>query len=111
LNNQLLQDYFAQHGVLRISVSLSQSSYHRVEGFTVLGIDYFFGDPIYNRTEDGFDRQAWMEKSKKQGHEAFPGWLKEVKAIYDTLLSSLTLADCSRYELTFRSGCALLCRR
>jgi hypothetical protein len=57
-------------------------------------MDYFFGDPINIHTEDGFDRQAWIEKSKKQAHEAFSGWLKEVKAIYGTVLSSLMFAEC-----------------
>ena len=52
-------------------------------GFTVLGLDYFFGDPIHLHTnEEGFDRTAWMAKSRKQAKEAFPKWIKEVREIY-----------------------------
>jgi hypothetical protein len=52
-------------------------------GFTVLGLDYFFGDPIHLHTnEEGFDRNAWITKSKQQANEAFPKWVKEVREIY-----------------------------
>lgn len=64
INAQLLQDYYASHG------------------FTVLGIDYFFGDPIHLHTEESFDRTAWMAKSKQQAKEAFPKWIKEVRETY-----------------------------
>jgi len=64
INAQLLQDYYASHG------------------FTVLGIDYFFGDPIHLHTEESFGRAAWMAKSKQQAKEAFPKWIKEVRETY-----------------------------
>jgi len=67
LNSQLLQDYYASHG------------------FTVLGIDYFFGDPVHLHTDEpGFDRAAWSAKSKQQAKEALPKWIKEVREIYGT---------------------------
>jgi len=64
-NAKLLQDYFASNG------------------FYVLGIDYFFGDPIHLHTEEaGWDRNAWFAKSKKQATEATPRWIKAVREIY-----------------------------
>ena len=52
-------------------------------GFTVLGIDYFFGDPVHlHANEEGFDRAAWSAKSKQRAKEAFPKWVKEVREIY-----------------------------
>lgn len=52
-------------------------------GFIVLGLDYFFGDPVHLHTDEaGFDKDAWMAKSKQQAREAFPNWIKEVRNIY-----------------------------
>jgi len=65
LNNQLVQDYFASFG------------------FTVLGIDYFLGDPIQNHENDP-DRPAWIAKSKKQAAEYTPRWVEAVKETYGT---------------------------
>jgi hypothetical protein len=46
----------------------------------VLGPDYFFGDPIQDHdNEEGFDKPAWMAKSKKQADECVPKWLEAVK--------------------------------
>jgi hypothetical protein len=54
-------------------------------GFIVLGIDYFFGDPIHlHKDEANFDRSAWSSKSKQQAKEAFPKWIKAVREIYGT---------------------------
>jgi len=65
LNNQLLQDYFAGRG------------------FTVLGPDYFFGDPVQNHTnEEGWDRPAWIAKSRKAAEECVPRWFEAVKEKY-----------------------------
>jgi len=62
LNNQLIQDYFAG------------------SGFVVLGIDYFFGDPLHLRLDEpNFDRQAWMAKAKEKAADAVPRWLKAVR--------------------------------
>jgi len=60
-NNFMLQDYFAS------------------QGFHVLGIDYFFGDPVYNHTEPRFDRKKWMRKSRKQAEESVPKWTVAVR--------------------------------
>ncbi|KAJ7689049.1 alpha/beta-hydrolase [Mycena rosella] len=64
LNNQLLQDYFAS------------------QGFYVLGIDYFLGDPIYIHTEADFDQTAWVDKSRKKADEITPKWLQEVRKMH-----------------------------
>ncbi|GLB36902.1 putative dienelactone hydrolase family protein [Lyophyllum shimeji] len=65
LNNQLIQDYFAEHG------------------FLVLGIDYFFGDAIYLHLEkEGFDRNAWIQNARQKAIPAFPGWLHKVRETY-----------------------------
>ncbi|KAG1742669.1 dienelactone hydrolase [Suillus paluster] len=63
LNNQLIQDYFASCG------------------YIVLGPDYFFGNAIPNHPPD-YDRKAWIESAWKPAMDAFPAWLKAVKAKY-----------------------------
>ena len=48
-----------------------------------MGADYFFGDPIQKHTdEEGFDRQAWFQKSRKQAEEAVPKWIEGVRQRY-----------------------------
>ncbi|KAF8798403.1 alpha/beta-hydrolase [Phlegmacium glaucopus] len=66
INAQLLQDYYASHG------------------FIVLGIDYFFGDPVHLHLEEGFDRKAWMSKYRERAKEVVPKWIKAVRDIYGT---------------------------
>ncbi|KAF6748759.1 Alpha/Beta hydrolase protein [Ephemerocybe angulata] len=68
INNELLQDYFA------------------TQGYTVLGIDYFFGDPAGLHVtpdlvsfEPGFDLNAWVAKSRKQAETAVPTWVEGVR--------------------------------
>ncbi|KAI6135934.1 Alpha/Beta hydrolase protein [Pisolithus sp. B1] len=64
-NSQLLQDYFA------------------TQGFTVLGIDYFFGDSYALHVNDpNFDRPTWREKSIDQAKTFTPGWVEAVKQKY-----------------------------
>ncbi|KAF5312968.1 hypothetical protein D9619_003749 [Psilocybe cf. subviscida] len=65
VNAQLVQDYFASHG------------------FHVLGLDYFFGDPISgHRGHPDFDQEAWLKKYREKAAEATPGWIKAVREIY-----------------------------
>ncbi|RXW15381.1 hypothetical protein EST38_g10474 [Candolleomyces aberdarensis] len=65
VNNQLLQDYFAS------------------EGFNVVGIDYFFGDPIQAHDgQPGFNMTAWFNKSREQAERALPGWIEAVRTKY-----------------------------
>ncbi|KAF5320336.1 hypothetical protein D9611_011262 [Ephemerocybe angulata] len=71
INNELLQDYFA------------------TQGYTVLGPDYFFGDPIglhvnpdLEPFDPNFDLNAWVAKSKKQADAAVPAWIDGVKKRY-----------------------------
>lgn len=67
LNSQLLQDYFA------------------TQGFTVLGIDYFFGDSYALHVNDpNFDRPTWREKSVNQAKTFIPGWVDAIKQRYGT---------------------------
>ena len=84
INAQLLQDYYASQGLFTISI-------HPIAfllfgfptpGFTVLGIDYFFGDPMHLHTEEGFNRDAYLAMSLQRAKNAFPAWLKEVREIY-----------------------------
>ncbi|EAU93580.2 hypothetical protein CC1G_02810 [Coprinopsis cinerea okayama7 len=65
VNAKLLQDFYAS------------------QGFYVLGIDYFLGDPIHLHLDSpDFDRAAWVAKSQKQAEEAVPKWLKAVTELY-----------------------------
>lgn len=51
----------------------------------MLGPDYFLGDPIQNHTDEpGFDRPAWVAKSRAQVDAHFPAWLDAVKQRYST---------------------------
>ncbi|KAJ6568955.1 Alpha/Beta hydrolase protein [Mycena capillaripes] len=64
INNQLLQDYFAS------------------QGFFVLGIDYFLGDPVYKHTEEGFSFEAWFPPARAKAVEVTPKWIEEVRKQY-----------------------------
>ncbi|KAF8186793.1 Alpha/Beta hydrolase protein [Pholiota molesta] len=65
INAKLLQDYFAS------------------QGFYVLGLDYFFGDPVQNHADEpGFDRAAWVKKVKGLADEATPRWIDAVREKY-----------------------------
>ncbi|KAF9042292.1 dienelactone hydrolase [Panaeolus papilionaceus] len=62
---QLLQDYFAS------------------QGFYVLGLDYFFGDPIQRHSkESNFNRDAWFSKSRELSEKAIPRWVEAVRDMY-----------------------------
>ncbi|KAH8113614.1 alpha/beta-hydrolase [Phellopilus nigrolimitatus] len=62
INNKLIQDYFAD------------------QGFIVVGIDYFLGDPIETHlNEAGFDWPAWLSKSESQSREYEPKWYEAIK--------------------------------
>lgn len=51
----------------------------------MLGIDYFFGDPVHLHLEEpGFDRPTWVAKSQKQAAESVPKWIEGVQKIYGT---------------------------
>ena len=52
------------------------------KGWLVVGIDYFKGDPVHIHTEEGFDRQGWMNGKRKLAAELVPGWTEAVKAKY-----------------------------
>ncbi|KAG9227518.1 hypothetical protein CCMSSC00406_0000836 [Pleurotus cornucopiae] len=65
VNNQLLQDSFAANGYL------------------VLGVDYFLGDPVQNHDgEQGFDRPAWFAKARVNAADVLPGWIDGVRQKY-----------------------------
>ena len=84
INAQLLQDYYASQGLFTISIhpiAFILFGFPRL-GFTVLGIDYFFGDPMHLHTEEGFDRDSYLAMSLQRAKKAFPAWLKEVREIY-----------------------------
>ncbi|PSN69951.1 alpha/beta-hydrolase [Corynespora cassiicola Philippines] len=60
------------------------------KGYTVLGVDYFRGDPVWKHrkhksdkeTEPGFDYDAWKEKHRAFADEAVPQWVQSVKEKY-----------------------------
>ncbi|KAJ7582192.1 dienelactone hydrolase [Mycena floridula] len=68
-NGKLLMDTFAK------------------EGFLVLGIDYFRGDPVQNHrkhrndteTDPGFDFEAWKGKHHAFADENVPKWMEAVR--------------------------------
>ncbi|KAF9235040.1 Alpha/Beta hydrolase protein [Melanogaster broomeanus] len=67
INNQLIQDYFASHG------------------FTVLGLDYFFGDRMETLVKDpAFKREVWRGKVVKDAMEHTPKWVEAVRERYGT---------------------------
>ncbi|KIM99096.1 hypothetical protein OIDMADRAFT_104937 [Oidiodendron maius Zn] len=58
-------------------------------GYTVLGLDYFNGDPVWkhrkNRHDNSspdFDYEAWKRKHMAFANEAVPKWVNEVKEKY-----------------------------
>jgi hypothetical protein len=67
----------AHHPVLRVRFCVSSFSVCvisiREVGFTVVGIDYFFGDPVHLRlNKPGFDRLTWRTKSVEQAKASVP---------------------------------------
>ncbi|KAF6744573.1 Alpha/Beta hydrolase protein [Ephemerocybe angulata] len=83
INNELLQDYFA------------------TQGYNVLGIDYFFGDPIGLHVspdlvpfDPTFDLNAWVVKSKNQADAAVPTWIEAVKRRYGSKAKYTAVGYC-----------------
>ncbi|KAJ7509478.1 Alpha/Beta hydrolase protein [Mycena galericulata] len=74
INGQLLCDYYAS------------------QGFLVLAIDYFRGDPVHlhrkdrddTTTEPGFDYEAWKNKHMAFAEVAVPKWIDAVKVQFGT---------------------------
>ncbi|KIJ54241.1 hypothetical protein M422DRAFT_154039 [Sphaerobolus stellatus SS14] len=66
INNQLLYDYFA------------------TQGFLILAVDYFEGDPIQNnRDKPGFDHKAWITPKLERAKEVIaPKWTEAVLEKY-----------------------------
>ncbi|KAH7906930.1 Alpha/Beta hydrolase protein [Hygrophoropsis aurantiaca] len=65
INSQLMQDYFAG------------------QGLTVVGIDYFDGDPVGpHLAEPGFDRAVWRDKSVARAVQWAPRWVESVRAMF-----------------------------
>ncbi|KAJ3494115.1 hypothetical protein NLJ89_g10877 [Agrocybe chaxingu] len=64
-NMKLIQDFYASNG------------------YTVLGPDYFFGDPIYPHLEDPtFNLTQWISEKVEIANEATPKWLEVVRQNY-----------------------------
>ena len=55
------------------------------KGRLEVGIDYSKGDPVHIHTEEGFDRQGWMNGKRKLAAELVPSWTEAVKAKYGGL--------------------------
>lgn len=91
------------------------------EGFLVLGLDYFRGDPVWkhrkNRhdttTEPDFDYDAWKDKHVAFADVAVPKWVAAVKKEYDSAgrkyacvgYVSMSITA-SVWHLTFSAGTA-----
>ena len=89
INAKLLQDYFASHGVYRSVIAQCLDRLTGWIGFHVLGLDYFFGDPIQNHSDEpDFDRAAWFTKVRGLAKEATPKWTEAVRKIYGMLAVS-----------------------
>jgi len=66
-NSQLIQDWFAS------------------KGYTVLGLDYFFGDRLEElMKQPDFDRETWRKKVDALAREYTPGWVEAVRQRYGT---------------------------
>ncbi|KAK0471535.1 hypothetical protein IW261DRAFT_1667118 [Armillaria novae-zelandiae] len=100
INNQLVQDYFAS------------------QGFVVVGIDYFLGDSFGFHTEQDFDRESWMEKSRQQALGLTPRWLNAIREKYGKSYRAIAhpgfltedhfrnikkplFISCAEYDITF----------
>jgi len=88
INAQLIQDYYALQGTSAcaqtfVGLLIGQA------GFTVVGIDYFYGDPIHlHLDEPGWDRLAWRTKSVEQAKDSLPKWVAGVKEMFGMMLFS-----------------------
>jgi len=60
-----------------------------LQGYVVLGPDYFFGDAVTNHTIEP-DRQTWIDNARKPAIDAFPAWLDAVKGRYGTWFDPVT---------------------
>jgi hypothetical protein len=98
LNSQLLQDYFASNGM---SFRLTRTYFTpHVKGFTVLGPDYFFGDPVQSHNnEPGFDRKAWISQAMERATEAVPKWIEAVREKYGESIDRFKFFECSMLNL------------
>ncbi|KAH8113618.1 alpha/beta-hydrolase [Phellopilus nigrolimitatus] len=87
INNKLIQDYFAD------------------QGFIVVGIDYFLGDPIHiHNDEPGFDRPAWMAKSQAQAREHEPKWFEAIKNRFGQEMKYTAVGYCFGAPFVCESG-------
>ncbi|KAG1736987.1 alpha/beta-hydrolase [Suillus lakei] len=77
INNQLIMDYYASHG------------------FTVLGLDYFFGEPIHECMDrPGFDRPAWIEKAFGNANTHTRPWADAVVKKYGSGVKYCAVGFC-----------------
>ncbi|KAJ3516041.1 hypothetical protein NLJ89_g1380 [Agrocybe chaxingu] len=84
INAKLVQDYFASHG------------------FIVLGIDYFFGDPIGHHLDDPtFDRSGWTSEARMRAKEEAPRWFPQVRKLYglDTIYCAVGICFGAAFAL------------
>ena len=84
INSQLIQNWFASKGN---HVFLPKQKYIYMVtlllGYTVLGLDYFFGDRLETLMQQpGFVRETWRDKSVAQAREYTPRWVEAVRQRY-----------------------------
>ena len=64
-----------------------------MKGFTVLGPDYFFGDPVQSHNnEPGFDSRAWASQAMIRATEAVPKWIEAVREKYGQSVDRFNLS-------------------
>lgn len=86
INAKLLQDYFASHGICQIRGITHSHTHLQVVGYTVLGIDYFFGDNISRHLgQDGFEMMPWAMSKFEKAQKETPRWIDEIRKIYGIL--------------------------
>jgi len=67
INSQLIQDWFAS------------------KGYTVLGVDYFFGDRLEElKKQPDFNTGSWIAKVVPRARECAPRWVEAVRQRYGT---------------------------
>ncbi|CDO68501.1 hypothetical protein BN946_scf184499.g26 [Trametes cinnabarina] len=94
-NSQLLMDYWADNGELRVADLTRRGRGLRrcPKGFLVLGLDYFERDSFaYHKDQEGWDRQGWIKQKQDRAAVLLPPWIEAVRARYE--LTGLGVGYC-----------------
>ena len=107
INSQLIQDWFASKGNIFIVYRHLYERNHDL-GYTVLGLDYFFGDRLEElMKQPDFDRETWRKKVAAQALECTPKWVEAVRQRYGlkphlpSMHSTLTFKDIGTTDVKY----------